>query len=190
MFAALFSIALFVTLFQTVFADFTIDTPTFVQCQESQITWTQSTPPYDILIVNADDVCGDAIEDLGNMTSLAVTWTVNLAAGSQVVLSLGDAAGNEAWSGTITVGDSNDSSCLAGTSAAPSAPLTTPTPVPSGAVASGGAATVASATPSAFAPAGAANAGLNPSSGAFSMRPVSAISVIGSAVVAAVAFAL
>jgi hypothetical protein len=187
MFAALFSITLFVALFRSVFADLTIDTPTFVQCQQAQITWTQGTPPYDILILSADDVCGNAIEDLGNFTSLAATWTVNLASGTQVVLSLEDAAGNEAWSGTVTVAASNDTSCL--TNTVPSS--VTPTPTPTGTVLpSGGAASAASATPSTYAPAGAANAGLNPSSsGALSMRPLNVISVVGCAVVAAVAFA-
>ncbi|KAF9223767.1 hypothetical protein BS17DRAFT_704971 [Gyrodon lividus] len=185
MFAAFFSITLFVALFQIVFADFTVDTPTFVQCQEAQITWTQGTPPYDILIVAADDVCGESVEDLGNQTSLAMTWKVNLVAGTQVVLSLVDAAEGEAWSGTVTVGGSNDTSCLLSTppSAAPS--LTVP-PV-------GGVTTVPSAaspSSSAFSPAGAANAGLNPTSGALAMRPLTAISVIGSAVIAAIALAL
>ncbi|KAF8843757.1 hypothetical protein BDN67DRAFT_944950 [Paxillus ammoniavirescens] len=188
MFASLFFITLFVTLFQSVFADFTIDTPTFVQCQEAQITWTGGTGPYDLLIVPADDVCGDSIEDLGTQTSTAVTWTVNIAAGTQVVLSLLDSAGEEAWSGTVTVGGSSDSSCLSETSSAapPSPTVLTVPPVKSASTPPAAAAPSSSA----FAPAGAANAGLNPTSGALSIRPLSAISVIGGTVIAAVAFAL
>ncbi|KIJ13450.1 hypothetical protein PAXINDRAFT_13782 [Paxillus involutus ATCC 200175] len=181
MFASLFFITLFVALFQSVFADLTIDTPTFVQCQESQITWTGGTGPYDLLIVPADDVCGDSIEDLGNQTSTAVTWTVNIAAGTQVVLSLLDYVGDEAWSGAVTVGASSDSSCLSETSSPTALTVPPVSATPSGA---------AAPSSSAFAPAGAANAGLNPTSGALSMRPLSAISVIGGTVIAAVAFSL
>lgn len=111
-----------------------------------------------------------------------MTWTVNLSAGTQVVLSLEDAAGNEAWSGTITVGNSNDTSCL------PSTPSSTPLTV----LPSGGTPTTTSSFPtsSAFAPAGAANAGLGPTSGAFTTRPFSAVILFSSAVLAIAAFAL
>lgn len=71
-----------------------------------------------------------------------MTWTANLAAGTQIVLYIEDSEGNAAWSGSvrfsqtesslpinyshggqqITVGSSNDTSCLASSpsSAAPS----------------------------------------------------------------------
>ncbi|KAH7884444.1 hypothetical protein F5I97DRAFT_1455536 [Phlebopus sp. FC_14] len=184
MFATLFHAALFATLFHRVFADFTIDTPTFVQCQSSQITWTQANPPYDLLVVPANDVCGEAIRDLGNQSSLSLTWLVNLASGTQVVLFLEDAFGDEAWSGTVTVGASNDTSCLSSStgSVTPSAPSTVPG-LPSSTPSSG-----ASPSASAFAPAGAANAGLDPSSGAHTVRPLNIISALGSAVVAVFAF--
>lgn len=40
-------------------------------------------------------------EDLGNQTATTLTWTVNIAAGTQVVLALEDAAFNDAWSGIV-----------------------------------------------------------------------------------------
>ena len=40
--------------------------------------------------------------DLGDQTSLSTTYTVALASGTQVVLSLLDAQGDEAWSGTVS----------------------------------------------------------------------------------------
>ncbi|KAI5983359.1 hypothetical protein EDD15DRAFT_2179186 [Pisolithus albus] len=200
MFAALFSFTLFVTLFQSVFADFTIDTPQFVQCQDAQITWTQSNPPYNIAIVSADDVCGDPLENLGDFTSLETTWLVNLASGTQVVLSLEDASGNEAWSGTITVGASNDTSCLQSSSASPT---TTP---PCQCRSSfhdlsqrrvchrlSGFAQLLTRfhrTTTAYSPAGAANAGSLPASGALSIRPLSPLTIVGAAVAGAFAFAL
>ncbi|KAG0696543.1 hypothetical protein DFH29DRAFT_879276 [Suillus ampliporus] len=183
MFATLFSITLLVALaIQGVFADFTITTPSLVQCAASQITWTQSVSPYNLLVVPADDVCGEALVDLGNQTSLSTSWTVNVASGTQVVLSLEDADGNEAWSGTMTVASSSDSSCL--TSSTPStAPSsgTTLTISPSS--------TSTSATTT-FSPAGAANAGLAPASGALSIRPLSALTSVVSGLLAFIVFAL
>ncbi|KAH0833028.1 hypothetical protein J3R83DRAFT_12016 [Lanmaoa asiatica] len=190
MFTTLFSLSLLITLIHTAFAQsgFTIDTPTLVQCQSTQITWTDTgNAPYDLLVVSAQDICGEALEDLGNQTSTAMTWTVNLAAGTQVVLSLQDAAGNEAWSGAITIGNSNDTSCLAATHSSASTSGTPATVPPSGSAPTH---TSSLPTSSAFAPAGAANAGLAPTSGALSTHPLGPVTLFSSAVLAVVAFTL
>ncbi|KAH7912800.1 hypothetical protein BJ138DRAFT_1003640 [Hygrophoropsis aurantiaca] len=178
MFATLFSVTLFVALaVQGVLADFEIYTPTLTQCQQTQISWTQATAPYNLVIVPGDDVCGDALEDLGSISALSLNYTVNLAAGTVVVLFVEDSAGDEAWSGEITIGASSDSSCLSSTSGTST----------SGSASSPSAS--ASGTP--FAPAGAANAGINPlSSGALSTRSLGLISMVGSAAAALVAFAM
>ncbi|EIW84330.1 hypothetical protein CONPUDRAFT_135816 [Coniophora puteana RWD-64-598 SS2] len=178
MFATLFQVTLFCAIaLQGVLADFTIDTPQFTQCEAANITWTQSQGPYDLIITPAEDPCGDAVVDLGEINGLSTSYTVNLAAGTQVVLSLQDSQGEEAWSGTITVDGSDNTSCLNSTS---------PTVSTGGTTMSAGA---ASSTP--FAPAGAANAGTNPnSSGAMSTRPLGALSAIGAVAVAAAAFVL
>ncbi|KAG0700281.1 hypothetical protein DFH29DRAFT_807840 [Suillus ampliporus] len=187
MFATLFSITLLAALaIQGVFADFTITTPSLVQCAASQITWTQSVSPYNLLVVPADDVCGEALVDLGNQTSLSTSWTVNVASGTQVVLSLEDADGNEAWSGTMTVASSSDSSCL--TSSTPStAPSSGTTQVFMLTISPSSTSTSATTT---FSPAGAANAGLAPASGALSIRPLSALTSVVSGLLAFIVFAL
>jgi hypothetical protein len=106
---------------QGALADFTIDTPTFTQCQSAQVTWSTTKAPYNLVIVAAADPCGDYLADLGDHNGTSMTYKVALAAGSQVQLSLEDASGDEAWSGTITVAQSSDTSCL------PSNGATTPT---------------------------------------------------------------
>lgn len=185
MFATLFSVTLFVALaIQGVFAQFTIDTPSLVQCTGVQITWTASSPPYNLLVVAADDVCGEALVDLGEQSGLSLEWKVNVAAGTQVVLSLEDSEGNEAWSGTTTVAASGDSSCLTNTTSSASAASST------GTVLTIPAATSTKTSTTTYAPAGAANAGLAPASGALSIRPLSALSSIGSALLALTVFAL
>ncbi|KAI6108062.1 hypothetical protein F5141DRAFT_1064318 [Pisolithus sp. B1] len=181
MFAALFSFALFLTLFRSVFADFTIDTPQFVQMLKSRglnptlHTISSLFPP--------DDVCGDALENLGDFTSLETTWLVNLASGTQVVLSLEDASGNEAWSGTITVGASNDTSCLQSSSASP-------TTTPPANVAQATTTSHSATATTTYSPAGAANAGIVSASGALAIRPLSPLTIVGAAVAGAFAFAL
>ncbi|KAG6813939.1 hypothetical protein H0H92_005193 [Tricholoma furcatifolium] len=109
MFSTLFTIAL---LASSALAEFSISTPTFVQCQSAAISWTASTAPYNLIVVAADDQCGDALADLGDHSSTSIHWNVTLPAGAVVTLSLEDADGNEAWSGDITVGSSDDTSCL------------------------------------------------------------------------------
>lgn len=182
MFAALFTITLFVALFQRVFADMSIDTPQFTQCQPAEITWNGGNSPYNLIIVSADDVCGNALDDLGDFTTLSTTFTVNLASGTQVVLSLEDASGDEAWSGIITVGDSSDYSCLSSNPSSLPTTTTTTTPTPS---------TKSSApTTTIYDPAGAANAGIAPASGALAVRPFSAVTVLSVLVAGVFVFAL
>ncbi|EKM58339.1 uncharacterized protein PHACADRAFT_252592 [Phanerochaete carnosa HHB-10118-sp] len=106
---------------------FTIDTPVMTQCQSALITWTSGAPPFDLVVVPSDAPCDSdkVLADLGDqLQNQSITWNVNLPAGTQVMLSLVDANENEAWSGTITVGGSDDSSCLAATSSSSVAPLT------------------------------------------------------------------
>ncbi|OCH95353.1 hypothetical protein OBBRIDRAFT_788233 [Obba rivulosa] len=118
MLASLVSVALFSTLaIQGARADFSVDTPTFVQCQSAQVTWdSTNSPPYNLIVVPAADPCGDVVADLGDHNGTSMHWTVALAAGQQVMLSLQDGADDEAWSGAITVQPSDDSSCLPGAS--------------------------------------------------------------------------
>lgn len=123
-------------------ADFTVYTPTLTQCQPATLTWDPATGPYDVIVVPASDPCGDALLDLGDAvdgTSYQVS-SVPLASGTQVMISVLDSAGQEGWSGTITVQPSDNDSCLnsQGTpnqgpnqgQGAPGQSSTTPSPTP------------------------------------------------------------
>ncbi|KAI0734320.1 hypothetical protein C8Q72DRAFT_987358 [Fomitopsis betulina] len=122
MFATLVSVALFSGLaIKGVRADFTVDTPALVQCQTATLSWTDtSAPPYNVIVVPSDDVCGEELADLGDFTGLTANWTVSVAAGQNVTFSVQDANGDEAWSGSATIATSDDSSCLSATSGASS----------------------------------------------------------------------
>ncbi|KAH9928281.1 uncharacterized protein B0H18DRAFT_1000633 [Fomitopsis serialis] len=92
MFATLISVALFSGLaIKGARADFALSTPTL------------------------------ASADLGDFTGTTGTWTVAIPAGQNVTFSVQDQWGNEAWSGSATVGPSDDSSCLSAVSGASSA---------------------------------------------------------------------
>ncbi|KAG2096107.1 uncharacterized protein F5147DRAFT_747638 [Suillus discolor] len=183
MFATLFSVTLFVVLaIQGVFADLTIDTPSLTQCGSVQITWTASSPPYSLLVAPADDLCGEALVDLGQQAGLSYQWNVALAAGTAAVLFIEDFQGNEAWSGTMTVGASSDSSCLTSTTSHNASAVSGTLPTTPAAA--------AESTTSPYSPAGAANAGLAPSGGALSIRPLSALTSVGSGLLALFALVL
>jgi len=95
---------------------FTIDTPAMTQCQDVHVTWNGGVSPYNLIIVPSDAPCDQVLVDLGDHTGNSITWNVGLSTGTQLMFSLADANEQEAWSGIITVGGSNDSSCLAAAS--------------------------------------------------------------------------
>ncbi|KAG6910864.1 hypothetical protein DXG01_007181 [Tephrocybe rancida] len=109
MFSTLFTIALFAA---PALAEFAISTPSLVQCQKAAISWEPTTGPYNLIVVNAEDPCGDALVDVGDHDDTSLHWVAALPAGAKVQLSLEDAKGDEAWSGVITVEKSDDASCV------------------------------------------------------------------------------
>ncbi|KAF4613618.1 hypothetical protein D9613_007745 [Agrocybe pediades] len=178
MFSTLFTVALFVApAIQGVFADFAINSPQLTQCKESTISWEPTKAPYNLIVVRDSDQCGDALVEVGDFNKTSISWKANIKAGTKVVLSLVDADDNEAWSKTITVAASDDSSCL-GTSSASSASASAPAGsssvanfLPSITVSSD---TSAQSDTANINPVGAANAGTNPfSSGAITVRQAS-----------------
>ncbi|KAJ3851596.1 hypothetical protein EV368DRAFT_65638 [Lentinula lateritia] len=93
-------------------AQLTIQTPSMTTCEPVDLTWSSTTGPYNLIMVSPDDPCGDALVDLGDQDGTSVSWTPNVAPGTQLELSLVDANDEEAWSGTITVAQGSDTSCV------------------------------------------------------------------------------
>jgi len=162
MFSTLLTVALFAPLaLKGVNAEFACSTPELTQCQEGKITWEPTTGPYHVYVVDPADPCGEEIAHLTDTDNTWYPFQVPFPAGMNVQFYIEDSTGDEAWSGSITVGESSDSSCIlpelaGGEGAGGSAP--TPTQ-----------ATTARSSPSqSVAPVGAANAGNNPLSGAAS----------------------
>jgi len=113
MFTTLLTTALLVaSATQSVFAGFAINSPALTQCKDATISWEPTKGPYNLIIVKAEDPCGDVLADLGDHTDTSIDYKAALPAGSTVQLSVEDANGDEAWSGTITVAKSDDTSCI------------------------------------------------------------------------------
>jgi len=153
MFTTLVSVALFVSLaIQGVLADFDVETPTLVQCKDVDIKWEDTKGPYSLVVVKSTDPCGDILADLGDPKDNSFKWKVNFPAGSKLMFSVEDNAGDEGWSKEMVVQSSSDSSCLPAqsqpstTSNDPSSQTDTP-PVPVGAANAGGLPGVTSSAP-------------------------------------------
>ncbi|KAJ4477266.1 hypothetical protein J3R30DRAFT_195658 [Lentinula aciculospora] len=113
MFTTLVTVTLFaVAAINGASAELTISTPAMTTCEPVEITWSSTTGPYNLIMVSPDDPCGDAIVDLGDQDGTSVSYTPNVAPGTQLELSLVDANDEEAWSGTITVAQGSDISCV------------------------------------------------------------------------------
>jgi len=122
MYSTLFTTTLFFAIaVLRVTADFTVYTPQLTQCQPATLTWDPTSGPYNVVIVPADDPCGDELADLGDVDTNTLQWSkVSIPAGTQLMVSVLDANDQEGWSGTITVQPSNDNSCLTSQSTPPS----------------------------------------------------------------------
>ncbi|KAM6504463.1 hypothetical protein JOM56_001406 [Amanita muscaria] len=182
MYNTLFFAALFAaTAVSGVFAAFSIDTPTFTQCQPATLSWSQGQGPYRLVIVDSKDPCGDVILDLGEFKETSISWTVQLPVHAAISLYIEDSGTQDAWSGSINVLASNDQTCIpASVRHHYNIPDSTPTPTPGSAGKAGNGTLVVTPTfsvtpnhtPNAT-PIGAANAGTNPlENGAVSMRHV------------------
>ncbi|PIL35538.1 hypothetical protein GSI_02266 [Ganoderma sinense ZZ0214-1] len=196
MYSTLVSVALFSALaIQGALADFTVDTPTITQCGSVQLKWDSTgAQSYNVAVVPAANPCDEILRDLGDHTVNHITWTANIPAGQQVMLSILDSDDNEAWSGAITVQKSDDASCLATSSSSVSASSSTLASASASSgttlvVNAGAAASTAPAAPSSSGATavGAANSGVL-GNGAFSVR-FSAPSVALGAIVAIAALA-
>jgi len=136
MFYPIITVTLFVSLaIQSTFAGFAINTPSLVECSPVQISWAQGVGPYTIEVVSATDPCGSALDTISNLTSTVFRYTSDFKPGTEVMLFIADSAGNEAWSGNITVGGSPNGTCTSpSTSVNTHFPVASPSPstVPSG----------------------------------------------------------
>jgi len=171
-------------------ADLTIFTPELVQCKDVLVTWTSTAPSYNLIVVPEDNPCDAIVKDLGDHDGTSMTWKVDIPKYSNVMFSLVDALGEEAWSGTMTVKDSDDASCLssADSKPPPSEPTSSEPPSYTDTTSQDKYGTSDPPTPDPVVPVGAVNAGLT--SGTPSARPFSGVTLAMTVLAAIAAFTL
>jgi hypothetical protein len=107
MFRTFVTVALFFTVaLQGALADFAVSTPEITACKggEVKVSWQAATAPYSVVVVPADDPCGDALLDAGDVDQTFTSFKVdNFKAGQKVQVSVMDANDEEGWSGVIEV---------------------------------------------------------------------------------------
>lgn len=111
-------------------AALTINTPaSIVECQPAAVTFGDGTAPYIVAAIPGGQVSAPAIETLSDsLTTSPYTWTVNLAAGTNITLKITDSTGTVAYSSPIVVQAGSSQACLnttASTSGLSSAAVTT-----------------------------------------------------------------
>ncbi|KAK6903020.1 hypothetical protein I203_108281 [Kwoniella mangroviensis CBS 8507] len=124
----------------------TINTPaSLIECQPTSITFSGgSSSPYYLSILPGGQASASALENLPDATSSPVTWTVDIASGTNITIKITDGSGNIAYSSPVVIQAGSSSSCL-GTNSGSSASATgsTSASATSGSSASGSAASAA-----------------------------------------------
>ncbi|WVQ98769.1 hypothetical protein IAU59_005900 [Kwoniella sp. CBS 9459] len=92
----------------------TINTPaSLIECQPASITWSGgSGSPYYISIIPGGEASAAALENLPNADSSPVTWTVDIAAGTNITVRITDASGAIAYSSPVVIQAGSSTSCL------------------------------------------------------------------------------
>ncbi|EFI27909.1 hypothetical protein CC1G_14400 [Coprinopsis cinerea okayama7 len=122
MYSTLVSVALFAL---PALASFAINNPESVQCETTRISWPPTTGPYNLIVVDANEPCGEPLAEIGDFTTTYVDWEVAIPAGTVIQYSVADAEDTEAWSANITVSGGSNRSCLPGGASSSAAPRPT-----------------------------------------------------------------
>jgi hypothetical protein len=140
------SVALFVA---GALAQFTINTPSnVVECQPSLISWSGGTAPYYLSVLPGASPNGAAIESFPATNSTSLTWTVNIASGTSIGLTLRDTNGDVAQTAPFSINPGSSDTCLNTTSvvAGPTAASTPAAGTTAGATTGGTPATTGATT--------------------------------------------
>nr|XP_019013569.1 uncharacterized protein I206_01639 [Kwoniella pini CBS 10737]OCF52350.1 hypothetical protein I206_01639 [Kwoniella pini CBS 10737] len=104
----------------------TINTPaSLIECQPASITFSGgSAAPYYLAILPGGEASAAALENLPNAETSPVTWTVDIASGTNITIRITDGSGNIAYSSPVVIQAGSSTSCLgtnSGSSASASA---------------------------------------------------------------------
>lgn len=88
---------------------FTVNTPaTLIQCQPQQISWSGGTAPYFPRVTEGGNI-SNTLKSFNQQSGTTLTWTVDIAAGTAVTISIGDSAGLTASTSQVTINQGSSS---------------------------------------------------------------------------------
>ncbi|KAH6913039.1 hypothetical protein BKA70DRAFT_1524874 [Coprinopsis sp. MPI-PUGE-AT-0042] len=101
----------------------TINTPTgVVQCpparRANHVTFGSGAAPYYVSAIPGGQVSAAALRTWDPTSASSLTWNVDIASGTSLSFIVKDSTGAQAFSDSVTVQSSSDSSCLGGSSSA------------------------------------------------------------------------
>jgi len=130
----MFAKSLFVSLalgVASVHAGLFVSTPdSLKQCEEATFVITGANGAVWPFVVNPSTPCDDPLRELNDVTG-DLKWKPDLPVGTNVMVAIEDEAGDEAWSGALTIQPGSDSSCVQSNSSAPSSAPSSPAASPS-----------------------------------------------------------
>lgn len=99
-----------------------------VVCQPALLTWSGGQPPYFPAVIPGGQPTAAALKDFGTTSANQLTWTVDLAAGTEVSLRITDSSGAVNYAERVTIRAGSNTNCIGSNSTVA---------IPSGAAASG-----------------------------------------------------
>jgi len=127
-----------------------INTPvSIVQCQPVLLTYGGGTAPYFISVLPGGQPAATPLEQLPQQSGTSYTWTADIAAGTNISLSIRDSTGAINYGSPVVIQSSSDSSCLSGGGGAASTALPSASSTISVATTAAASSTLVSSAPSA-----------------------------------------
>ncbi|WWD15958.1 hypothetical protein CI109_100382 [Kwoniella shandongensis] len=106
-------LAIFSTLIAAAKAQLSVNTPaSLIECQPASLSWTATTAPYYIAFLPGGQVSAAALEQLSPVQSAPYTWTVNIAANTNITIRITDGTGAIAYSSPVVIQAGSNSACL------------------------------------------------------------------------------
>ncbi|KAJ3744311.1 hypothetical protein DFH05DRAFT_1460426 [Lentinula detonsa] len=109
LFAAIFAVA---SIAPDVLA-LTVNTPSsLITCEPTLLSWSGGTAPYYLSILPGGETSSSALKTFDSTNATEYTWTVDIAADTEVTVQLKDSTGTIAYSDEIDISAGSDTSCV------------------------------------------------------------------------------
>jgi hypothetical protein len=75
---------------------------TLVACQTTLLSWGGGTGPYRLSVIRGGQAHEDPLRDFGEISTQALTWSVDVPIGTSITLKLTDSTGETVYSSPVT----------------------------------------------------------------------------------------